>query len=98
MWCTFGFVVALGLDLFQYLVGASRTKAFGDEVEKRLEDSESTATPLDRKTEEFLYPDSHRTAMEAFWGTKVLVTLVTWIVLAVYIGHLAAHSSLPKLD
>lgn len=97
MWCALGFVVALGLDLLQYLVGASRTKAFGDLKEEEFERAEATGSPMDRSTKEFLYPASHRAAMDGFWGMKVLVTLITWVVLAVYIGTAAAGSALPKL-
>jgi hypothetical protein len=97
MWCAFGFALALALDLLQYFVGASRTKAFGNSIEKEIEAQEAAGTPVDRDTKQFLYPDSHRTAMERFWVAKVSVTAVFWLLLLWYVLNEALHAGLPKL-
>jgi len=91
LWVAGLIVVALLVDLLQYVVGAELTRRVARSKELKLKE---VKLPGDA---EVLYPASHPVPMSVLWWTKIGLVVVAWLILLVFVLGLAVTASLPKV-
>lgn len=88
IWSAALIVVALLVDLMQYVVGAART----GQVARKLE---LEKTPPDAPV---AYPEGHPKPMETLWRVKITLVVAAWSILVVFVFVKAITASLPRID
>lgn len=84
-------VVALLVDLLQYVVGAEHTRRIARSNEEQLAAThQPPSTPV-------VYPASHPKPMNRLWWTKISLVLIAWAILLVFVLSRAVTASLPKI-
>ncbi len=91
LWVAGLIIVALLVDLLQYVVGAELTRRVARTKEKAL-----AAAKLP-KDSEVLYPASHPVPMSALWWMKIALVVAAWSVLIVFVLGKAVSASLPRV-
>lgn len=91
LWVSGLLVLALLLDLIQYVVGALRTATVARQKEKALK---AASEPPDTVVH---YPANHPRPMNLIWRAKISVVIVAWTILLVYVAHAAISASLPMV-
>jgi hypothetical protein len=91
LWVSGLIVLALLLDLIQYVVGASRTAAVARLKEKELKAANMPADTIVH------YPANHRVPMAIIWRAKITIVIIAWMFLLVHVGGAAIHASLPAV-
>jgi hypothetical protein len=91
IWIAGVFMVAMFLDLIQYVAGTRRITTFAREKEaETIEKSLPASTSFD-------YPDALPGLMNRLWAVKIFLTIATWVVLLIYVFGRALDASLPAL-
>lgn len=88
IWAAVLIVVALLVDLLQYVVGAVRTGQVAREFERQK-------TPPDAPVK---YPEGHPKPMEMLWRAKITFAVAAWSILVVFVFVKAITASLPGMD
>jgi hypothetical protein len=91
LWVSGLLVLALLLDLIQYVVGALRTENVARQKEKALR---AAKQPPDTVVH---YPANHPHPMKLIWRAKISVVLLAWTILLIYVAHAAVTASLPTV-
>lgn len=89
MWIAGLFMLALLFDLLQYVSGANRIDDFAQAKQRETEEKQYP------KDKDFDYPDEMPGLMNRLWKVKISVTLLTWVVLLIYVVGRALDASLP---
>jgi len=84
-------VVALPVDLLQYVVGAERTRRIARTNEEEL------AATRQPPTTPVQYPASHPKPVNRSWWTKISLVLIAWAILLVFVLAKAVTASLPRI-
>ena len=84
-------VVALLVDLLQYVVGAERTRRVARANEEQLAATHQSPSTL------VVYPESHPKPMNRLWWAKISLVLIAWAILLVFVLSKAVTASLPKI-
>ena len=84
-------VVALLVDLLQYIVGAVRTGKVARTHELELA---RMRLPADTPVK---YPESHPRPMNMLWKLKIFLVLAAWSILVVFVFVKAIGASLPVI-
>lgn len=84
-------VVALLVDLLQYVVGAEVTRRVA-----RTRELELYAAHQPSNTQ-VQYPASHPKPMNVLWWTKIVLVTAAWAILLVFVLGKAISASLPKI-
>ena len=92
MWVTGLVVVALLLDLLQYVVGAWRTGRIARQREVELK---KAGKPLDTPV---AYPVTHPRPMNVIFWTKIAFVAGAWVLLIYHVWVAAISATLPKLE
>jgi hypothetical protein len=91
IWAAGLIVVALLVDLLQYVAGAVRTAKVARTRELELSKEGMPAdTPVN-------YPESHPRPMDMLWNLKMLLVLAAWSILVVFVFVKAITASLPGI-
>lgn len=91
IWVAGLIVIALLIDLLQYVVGAELTRRIARTNEKELA---ANSQPLNTPVQ---YPASHPKPMNRLWWAKIGLVLVAWAILLVFVLDKAVTASLPKI-
>jgi hypothetical protein len=92
IWVAGMIVLALLIDLLQYLVGTVLTGRVARVKELQLADQ---GLPPDTDVK---YPESHPKIIARFWWGKVLIVVAAWSILVVFVLTKAITSSLPAIS
>jgi hypothetical protein len=91
LWVAGLLVLALLLDLVQYVVGTLRTASVARRKELELKALKKPADTIVH------YPANHPRPMHMIWSAKIAVVILAWSTLLVYVAHAAISASLPSL-
>jgi hypothetical protein len=89
MWIAGIFMVAMFMDLIQYVSGANRIGSYAKLREQEIADKQ---LPADSQ---FQYPLELPGLMNRLWNLKIWMTVVAWLILLVYVFGRALDASLP---
>lgn len=84
MWCSLLIVIALALDLLQYLVGAYKVNKVAKHAEASGKHDNATVS----------YPLSHPKVMNRLWMIKIGFVCLAWIGLIIYIAYKSINETL----
>jgi hypothetical protein len=92
IWVAGMIVLALLIDLLQYVVGTVQTGRVARARELQLAER---ALPPDTEVK---YPQSHPKIIARFWWGKILIVVVAWSILLVFVVIKAVTSTLPAIS
>ena len=91
IWVAGMIVLALLIDLLQYLVGTVATGRVARAKELQLAEQR---LPLDTEVK---FPERHPQTIARFWWAKILTVVAAWSILVVFVLMKAITSSLPAI-